>query len=181
MSNICTVCALVILSSFTFFSPAVAAEDRDRNANFFLTIGRTFVEDDDFKDEMNALKIGTGYKFSPYFGFELFYIYYGSISEKIDALNTGEFKAYAAALNGIAILPLGSLFELYGKAGISKWKVEAELNNANIASVDGEDPVFALGFGYHIDYDSTIRLEYEMSDYDGTTFSVISFGFQHNF
>ncbi|WP_455199983.1 outer membrane beta-barrel protein [Kaarinaea lacus] len=90
-------------------------------------------------------------------------------------------KAYAAVLNGIAILPLGSLFELYGKAGVSKWKVEAELNSQNIGSNDDIDPVYSLGFGYHIDYDSTIRLEYEISDYDDTTFSVISFGFQHNF
>jgi len=34
---------LVVLTTFTLLSPAVPAKDRDRNANIFLTLGRTFV------------------------------------------------------------------------------------------------------------------------------------------
>jgi len=172
---------LVVLTAFTFFSPAVTAEDRDRNANFFLTMGRTFVKDGDFKDEMTALKIGGGYRFTPYIGMELFYIYYGEISERIDINNSARIKASAFILNAIGIIPLGSRFDLYGKAGISEWKAKFESNILPDESNKGTDPVFTLGVGYHIDYDSAIRFEYEISDYDETKFSVISFGFQHNF
>ena len=172
---------LIILTSFTFFSPAVTAEDRDRNANFFLTMGRTFVKNDDFKDEMTALKIGSGYRFSPYFGMELFYIYYGALSERVDINNSARVKAGAIVLNGIGIIPLGSHFDFYDKIGVSSWNADFESNVLPDESNDGTDPVYTLGFGYRIDYDSTIRLEYEISDYDDTTFSVISFGFQHNF
>ena len=64
--------------------------------------------------------------------------------------------------------------------GISKWDAELTFQNLTLEG-DGSDPVATLGFGYNIDYDSTIRLEYELSDYDDIRFTVISFGFQHNF
>lgn len=181
MNNIRTICFLIVFSIFTFVSSAVHAQDRDRNNNFFLTLGRTFVKEPDFKDEMTALKFGTGYRISPYMGMELFYIYYGAISERDGPNVSARFTAGALVLNAIGIIPLGSLFEMYGKVGYSSWRFELELNNTPTDSAKGSDPVFSLGFGYKIDYDSTLRLEYELSDYDDTEFSVISFGFQHNF
>ena len=48
-------------------------------------------------------------------------------------------------------------------------------------SEDGTDAIYSLGIGYNVDYDSTVRLEYELSEYDILDYSVISFGFQHNF
>lgn len=170
-----SVAAIVLLCT-----SAAHADDRNRNANFFLTLGRTFVKDGDFKDEMTGLKFGTGYRFSEYAGFELFYIYYGEISERDNIGNSSTLKASALVFNAIAAFPLNSLFDLYAKVGISKWDAELEFLNVT-AKTDGTDPVFTLGFGYNIDHDSTIRFEYERSDYDNAKFSVISFGFQHNF
>lgn len=162
-------------------SLSVHAADRNRNANFFLTLGRTFLEVDGDKDETSALKIGGGYRFSSYAGFEIFYINYGRISERIDVGNSATFNSHAFILNGIAMFPVHPLFDLYAKVGISEWKWEVNFPSIGSASKDGTDPVYTVGFGYNIDHDSTVRFEYERSEYDEIDYSVISFGFQHNF
>lgn len=169
---------LITVTLTTSFS--AHAYNSDRNANFFLTLGRTFIEAEGEKEDASALKIGGGYRFFDYAGFEAYYIYYGKITERVDVGISNTFKANAFVFNGIAFLPVTPQFDLYAKVGISKW--DAELKFLNIVlEADGSDPIYTLGFGYNIDYDSTIRLEYEHADYDEIKFSVISFGFQHNF
>ncbi len=169
-----------LMVSFLYTSVA-QADDRNRNTNFFLTLGRAFIEEDDFKDEMTSLKFGTGYRFSDYAGFELFYIYYGEISERDNLGNNSSLKANALVINAIAVFPVNPSLDIYAKIGISSWDAELELTNIATASAEGTDPVYTLGAGYNIDHDSTIRFEYEISDYEGTEFGVISTGFQHNF
>jgi opacity protein-like surface antigen len=138
------------------------------------------VEIEGEKEDASALKVGGGYRFSDYAGFEFLYIYYGRISERVDVGNTNTLKSSAFVFNGIATFPINPLFDLYFKIGISEWDAELQFQNITFES-NGSDPVYTLGFGYNIDYDSTIRFEYELSEYDDAEFSVISFGFQHNF
>ena len=162
---------------------SVHAYNRDRNANFFLTLNRAFIDGLNFKDESTGLKLGTGYRFSDYAGFEVFYVFYGEISDAELLGDIYEFKSGAFVVNAIVTLPIHPLFDLYVKAGIAEWDAKLEdTNDATISSsADGTDPIYTLGFGYNIDHDSTIRFEYEYADYDDTKYNVISFGFQHNF
>ncbi|WP_455223075.1 outer membrane beta-barrel protein [Kaarinaea lacus] len=158
----------------------VHAEDRNRNANFFLTLGRTFIDLYEEDEKATSLKFGTGYRFSDYAGFEVFYIYYGQISERVDVGNTITLNSSAFVINAIALYPINPLFDLYGKIGVSLWDAELKFQTSTFTD-DGTDPIYTLGFGYNIDHDSTIRFEYERSNYGDAKFSVISFGFQHNF
>jgi opacity protein-like surface antigen len=169
-----------LMVAFLYASVA-QADDRNRNANFLLTLDRVFIKENGFEDEMTSLKFGTGYRFSDYAGFELFYIYYGEISERDNLGNSSSLTASALVLNGIAVFPVNPLLDFYAKIGISSWDAELELAGIATASEEGTDPVYTLGAGYNIDHDSTIRFEYELSDYEGTEFGVISAGFQHNF
>ena len=175
---------IIIISAIVLLTSLSAhAADRNRNANFFLTLNRAFIEGFNFKDESTGLKLGTGYRFSDYAGFEVFYVFYGEISDAELLGDIYEFKSSALVVNAIVTLPIHPLFDLYVKAGIAEW--DAKLENTDDATIsssaDGTDPIYTLGFGYNIDHDSTIRFEYEYADYDDTEYNVISFGFQHNF
>ena len=184
MNNFCTISILIVLTVLTFISPAVIAEDRDRNANFFLTAGHATVKSDDFdiKEEVASIKIGGGYRFSPYAGFEIFYIYYGDIEkDELLDVNNVELKAGAAVANAIAIWPINSYIDLLGKVGIGNWSTKIKVDGTEVESEKNSSAIYSAGVGYNIDYDSTLRFEYEYSEKDGNSFSVFSFGFQHNF
>lgn len=171
-----------VLLLVAFLNPLVVhAEDRTRNANFFLTVGRTYVEYENDKENTGSIKFGTGYRISDYAGFEFYYIYYGQISERTDPGITNTLKSDAFVFNVIGILPVSKSFDIYAKVGVSAWNWKADFPGIGNQSEDGTDAIYSLGIGYNVDYDSTVRLEYELSEYDILDYSVISFGFQHNF
>jgi len=170
---------LIIIATL---SPLLAQADTgNRNANFFLTVGRTFIEYEGEKENSAAAKVGFGYRFSDYVGTELYYIYYGQISERSDIGITDTLKSNAAVLNLIGYLPIGKSFDIYAKVGVSAWEWKATFPDIGEAKEDGTDPIYTLGFSYNVDYDSTVRLEYEVSEYDVLDYAVLAFGFQHNF
>jgi opacity protein-like surface antigen len=194
MSNIRTICMLAILTSFTLISPAVAAEDRDRNrnANFFMTLGYTTFKavdldvpnlppDSSINENLTSLKIGGGYRFTPYFGFELYYIYYGEITDDEVIGEDAGVRASALVANSIAIWPINTTWDLWGKVGIGDWYFGRVEDGTEIGSDQGSNLIYSAGVGYNIDYDSTLRFEYEYTEDSGLSFGVISFGFQHNF
>jgi len=183
---------LAVLTSFTLISPAVAAEDRNRNANFFMTLRYTTFKaenldapnlppDSSINENLISLKFGGGYRFTPYFGLELYYIYYGEITDDEVIGEDIGIQASAIVANSIAIWPINTKWDLWGKVGIGDWNFGTVVDGTEIGPEQGSNLIYSIGVGCNIDYDSSLRFEYEYTEDSGLSFDVISFGFQHNF
>jgi hypothetical protein len=121
-----------------------------------------------------------GYRFHRYFAAELGLVQYGELSSTVHGeVDQGAgfipasvkyaFNVGGPVVSAVGILPLGNKSELYARVGYLFASVERELSarvdgqraGANTAQGDSQDPVFGLGFAWHINQVYTVRAEYQ--------------------
>ena len=171
---------IILLMYFSSFSTLHAEE---RNAHFLLTIGHTDFKDDVFHAQGLVQKLGGGYRFSDFVSFEVSLISYGEVSDTNGTVETDMVGA-AIATQLMGLLPITNSIDIFGKAGVSYWKFEIKSEDPPLisrASEDGSDVIYGAGFLFRVDHDSTLRLEYELSDIGGIDIAAISFEIQHQF
>jgi len=163
-------------------SSVVAAEER--NSNFALSIGRTDIKGNVYHLQGTVFKLSAGQRFSDYLLFEAGFVYYGEV-EDTAGLDVLTIEGYAWNLHLLFIAPVSASFEPFGKIGVSKWHLsqKEEINGGGTlrGDADGEDIVYGAGFLFNVDHDSTIRIEYDLTEFDGTDVSAILLGFQHRY
>jgi len=135
---------------------------------------KTNLQQDDLGGSFDAsdttYKAFVGFHFLKFLGLEASYVDFGSLEDTSAGIDLSvDSTAYDLFLLGV--LPLGSHFELFAKAGLFMWDRNADASGA-VTGTDtdsGTDPVYGAGmsiiFGKHIG----LRLEYErygMSDVD---------------
>jgi hypothetical protein len=135
---------------------------------------KTNLQQDDLGGSFDAsdttYKAFVGFHFLKFLGLEANYVDFGSLEDTSAGIDLS-VDATAYDLFLVGVLPLGSHFELFAKAGYFKWDRNADASGA-VTGTDtdsGSDPVYGAGmsiiFGKHIG----LRLEYEkydMSDVD---------------
>lgn len=172
---------LLLMIPMLFASSMLYASER--GGHLIVTIGHTKIEDKPFEDQGVAFKLGTGIQFTDYFSMELYYIYYGKATDEI-GVEEITLEGRAGVLQVVGILPVTNAIRLMGKAGLSKWDYNSKaesLGNIDRQEFEGDDAIYGTGILFDVDHDSTVRLEYEYSEYDDFKFGVISVGFQHYF
>jgi OOP family OmpA-OmpF porin len=126
-----------------------------------------------------------GYRFHRYFAAELGLAQFGDLTSTaktdmdfgdgagfVPASVTLTFTAGGPILSAIGILPIGEKFELYGRLGYLftsserslTSRVNGESGGFGSAKGDSQNPVYGLGFAYHINQVYSIRGEYQQLD-----------------
>ena len=135
----------------------------------------------DFDDGDVGFKVFGGYNFLEWLGAEVAYIDGGSAEEKYSdpgvagSLTVGaDVTAFTVA--AVGTLPIGEMFELYGKLGMAFW--DGELSYSASGEVcefltvegfpcsdsgdeSGEDFYWGIGAGVNLGENFNVRLEYE--------------------
>ncbi|WP_251978246.1 outer membrane beta-barrel protein [Salinicola avicenniae] len=120
------------------------------------------VDDDD-----SVIKAFVGYEYNPYFATEAFYADLGE-PNLIQGGNVVDLESRAYGLSLVGKLPLAAGFELFAKAGLAKWDVDAKGNlgqGTDLDDNDGIDPVYGAGVQFGYDH-LLVRTEYERYDFD---------------
>ena len=124
----------------------------------------------DFDDDDTGFKIFGGYQFLPWLGAELGYVDGGTASESYSDPDLGGAKldvdVSAFTVAAVGTLPIGDMFELYGKLGMAFWQgdLSSSASPASFATScqaigescsdsvddDGEDFYYGLGAGFNI-------------------------------
>lgn len=145
-----------------------------------------------FDESDTGFKVFGGYQ-SGWFGAELAYLDGGAPSRSDSDPELGslkvelEFTAITPALVGV--LPIGDMFELYGKLGMTFWETELKgsvggplcgeltaVGESCSESVrdDGADLFYGVGAGVNIGEHFNVRVEYEIYDIDSSMPTRIS-------
>jgi opacity protein-like surface antigen len=122
-----------------------------------------------------------GYRFTRYFAAELALAQFGELKSTaradmdfgggfVPASVSLTYSAGGPIVSAIGILPLNDKFELFARLGYMFTSSERELTtrvdgeNGGFGSAkgDSQDPVYGLGFSWHINQVYSIRAEYQM-------------------
>jgi len=124
-----------------------------------------------------------GYRFNRYFAAELGLVQFGELSSTVRGdIDQGDgfvpasvkfaFNVGGPLISAMGILPLGEKAEIYARAGYLFASAEREISarvdgqNGGASSVkgDSQDPVYGIGFAYHVNQVYSIRAEYQKID-----------------
>lgn len=141
-------------------------------------------------DSDTAWKLFGGYRMHPNFGVEIAYVDYGTLATRstVTAPSAGtvniDMDMTAWTFDAAAFLPLGDGLELFGKAGVALWDIDAGVSGtggggafSGSADDDGSDFHFGVGASYALTDNFRIRAEWERinadDDLDGWTVSAV--------
>ena len=103
-----------------------------------------------------------GYRFNPYFSYEIGYADFGE-SVRTTAAQTATVEATGIDIVLVVTIPLSREFSLYGKYGLYRWDVDATVTGtgAGTASANGNDTTYGFGVNYNLAKNITVRMEYQ--------------------
>ena len=160
-------------------APAFAA---DTGPYFGAGVGQFNVQLDDldFDEGDVGFKIFGGYNFLKWLGAEVAYIDGGTAEDKYSDPDLGSAKVgidvSAFTLAGVGTLPIGDMFELYGKLGMAFWDGDLRVSASGLicdelaaeglpcsetGSESGEDFYWGIGAGVNLGENFNVRVEYE--------------------
>jgi len=164
-------------------APAAFAQEQQEVSGFYLGAGagqfNANIDDvddidntvDGWSEDDTAYKIFAGYRLNRFLAFELDYINLGKPSgSTVPGFNVD------ASVDGFApfvvgTLPLGRIFEVYGRAGYYFYDattgVTDTLDNRVEFDEESEDLVYGAGIGANLGEKFNVRFEYEKYDLKG--------------
>ena len=138
------------------------------------------LDDLDFDEGDVGFKIFGGYNFLEWLGAEVAYIDGGTAEDKYSDPDLGSAKVgidvSAFTLAGVGTLPIGDMFELYGKLGMAFWDGDLRVSASGLicdelaaeglpcsetGSESGEDFYWGIGAGVNLGENFNVRVEYE--------------------
>ena len=115
-----------------------------------------------------SFKLLGGWRVMKFFAVEADYRNFGSQSDTVlgqeFVLDTSSIDLFA-----VGVIPVGSSFEVFGKAGYTMWDMDMSITGLpGSASDDGTDLAYGVGGAYTIGDRIALRIEYELFEIDGT-------------
>lgn len=128
-----------------------------------------------------AWKLLGGYRFNRYVGVEASYVQWGEVAA---SLNTGaqvaaEQRSYGLA--AVGTIPLGTGFELFGKAGFVQTEQETRRIFPSPSTVDRDETEFHYGLGAKYAFSRNWALRGEWEKTDKLKVELLSFGLEYRF
>jgi OmpA-OmpF porin, OOP family len=166
--------------SLAAMAPQAAAADN----GFYLGAGITQTEfdiDDIGSGELddNSFKLIVGFRPLDWLAVEANYIDLGGEDDGTTSLDASAVTVSALAIAEFAVI------DLYARAGMANWNVDAAVQGLGSADDDGWEPTFGVGVGAHFG-SLGIRAEYETFSADlfdelESDISTISLSFTYTF
>jgi opacity protein-like surface antigen len=138
--------------------------------------GQSFAGDD------TSFKVLGGWRVMKFFAVEADYRDLGSQSDMVlgeeFVIDTSSFDLFA-----VGVIPVGSAFEIFGKAGYSMWDAEMRITGVPGSGSDsGNDIAYGLGAAYNFGDKFALRLEYELFEIESNAdISMASIGAEFRF
>jgi opacity protein-like surface antigen len=156
---------LVAMLGATAMTMSAGAIAQQKEQGFYAgaEIGQTDFED---ADKDTAFKFFGGYQINRTFAAELGY---SNLYDK-DGV-----EATAWELMGVAKMPVGDKFSVYGKLGFAMWEVEGFGEK-----FDGTDLTYAIGLQYDLSRNLGLRAQWQRYDVE-TDADVLSIGLVYRF
>jgi len=183
--------ATLVVVGLTLPASARAADDAP-GAYLGISVGQTKVND--FCDGLSSCddtdvgwKIFGGYQFSRFLGVEGGYVDLGEASGTDTFFGFGaiDAEAWGVFVSGVATLPIGDRFGVFGKIGAAYTDVEVSSSTLGSDSDNGIGLTFGVGGFINILRNLSIRLEWERFDEAGGDFEadvdLISVGVAYKF
>lgn len=96
-----------------------------------------------------------GYRFNPYFGYEIGYADLGKVTQ-----GPITFESTAIDVVLFVSIPLGQDFSFFVKGGVTRWDMDVKGGGAT-ASADGSDTTYGFGAHYNFTKNFALRLEWQ--------------------
>jgi OmpA-OmpF porin, OOP family len=129
-----------------------------------------------------------GYRFAPYFGYELGYADLGKVTQTLAGVGSATLEPTAIDVVLFVALPLGQDFSFFVKGGVFRWDLDVKSPGAATTSSHGQDTTYGYGLHYNFTRNFALRLEWQkyldIGDVNTTGRSdieVISAGFVFKF
>lgn len=103
-----------------------------------------------------------GYRFNPYFSYELGYADFGELV-RTTGVGSATYEATGIEIVLVAAIPLSREFSLYGKFGLFRWDVDRTDvgTGAGTTSAKGKDMTYGFGVNYNLTRSIAARMEYQ--------------------
>lgn len=108
-----------------------------------------------------------GYRFNPYFGYEIGYADLGKITQTLAGFAPATFESTAIDVVLFVALPIGQDFSFFVKGGVFRWDVDSP--GFATTSSHGEDTTYGFGMHYNLTRNLALRLEYQKYNDVGDT------------
>ena len=159
---------LIILAAFLLLAvPAVAATSTDIDKGIYIGagVGRSGIDASlnsvDFSGGDTGWKAIAGWRIAKYFSVEANWVDFGTADDTVSAENI-EINGDGLDIAAIGYIPLGHVFELFGKYGFISWDTEISSDSGTLdANDDGSDTFWGAGFAFHFAESWEVRAEYE--------------------
>ncbi|MBN1006917.1 outer membrane beta-barrel protein [Amphritea pacifica] len=138
------------------------------------SFGITVTDDSD-----QGYKIFGGYRYNDYFAVEAFYADFGDLELSNGAVTVSE-ETSGYGLSAVGLLPVTENIDLFAKAGVMRWSIDATSNIGGTAGNDGNDITFGVGAEYTLDV-VTVRAEMERFEIGDSSMDLVSVGLALNF
>jgi hypothetical protein len=127
-----------------------------------------------------SFKVLGGYRVMKFFGVEGDYRDMGTQSDNVGGTDM-DVATTAIDLFAVGVIPVGTAFEVFGKAGYSMWDADFDISGIGSGSDDGNDLAYGIGAAYTFGK-FALRMEYEQFDIDNTdNVSMASIGADFRF
>lgn len=141
------------------------------DAGVFLggSLGETTVKEDvggvGFEGDDTAVKFFGGFRILRFFAVEGGYIDFGTVS---DVLPGNSFQTDLTGWNAVAVgtIPLGSRFEIFGKAGLIYWEADTTVVMTSTTTDSDNDFDATYGFGMSVDLTGFLLLRFEWESFE---------------
>jgi hypothetical protein len=175
---------VAVLGTLGLMAAAPRAQAADNG--FYLGAGITKTEFDaedidDVELDDSSFKVIAGFRPLDWLAFEVNYVDLGSDSEEIAPGVTSELDA-TALTGSVLLLKEFQIVDVYARAGIAHWKLDASLTGFPDDSESGDEFTYGVGVGVHFG-SVGVRAEYEkfeLSDLD-TDVNTVSLSFTYTF
>ncbi len=131
-------------------------------------------------EKSTSFKLTGGYQINENFALEGSFINFGSAEDKEFGLV--EIEGTGINMAAVGILPINDQFDLFAKAGMLFWDVEARADIINFyAEDDGSDLSVGVGAAFNASKQVSIIAEYEMFEVADEDLNNLSLGIRVNF
>jgi opacity protein-like surface antigen len=146
-------------------SPATFAADK----YIGVGIGISEIEDSGFDSISGGFKFFGGARIHQHFAIEAAYMNFGKPEEDFFGIK-GEYDLWELGAWAKGILPVHPQFEVFAKAGLVHWELDATRTLFGFAPVSisaaGHDFSWGLGAAFNASAKISIQLEYDQADVD---------------
>lgn len=135
-------------------------------------------------ENANGFSFGGGYKINKFFAVEVAYQDLGSIDESDEDFS--ESLGFSAlSLSGVASIPLGDAFSLYGRLGISKITMDIDVSDegeSESISLSKNKALYGVGGRFAINDQIGLRLEVnQFADWENISLTSLRLGVDYRF